>query len=296
MSVADLRGMPRTLATVVLFLALAGCATTRNVSTASELLGCSEDAVTEVAGHGGSPQGLYSGCGGTVACLESGGCFVAHRSVDVVPLPGLTRSETALHASLVRALREVEGGETGGSSGVCSGGFSGGGGIGNPGPFAVILLPVLAVGALVAIGCAADNAAQANRAARRKELREEVRAIEDRVHPASPSGCTEQERRQLGYGLALRLSSSVCGPRVEARASVEPPSEDEEPDEAPPPPEPPAPDRIRTPLKVPSHAVASAQAQPPAEPHETRSPSVGARAEEPAGGAHVLDNALRGRR
>jgi hypothetical protein len=286
------------LATVVLSLVLAGCATTRNVSVASELLGCSEDHITEVASHGASPQGLYSGCGGTVACLESGGCFVAHRSVDVVPLPGLTRSETALHMSLVSALREVEG-TASGSSGGCSVGWSGGGGMGNPGPFAVILLPVMAVVALVAIGCAVDNAAQADRTARRKELREHIRAIEDRIQPAGPSGCTEQERRQLAYGLALRLPSSVCGRRVERLAIVEPPADDPDPDDAPPPPEPPAPERIRTPLRVPPRATPSTPAPPPAEPHETlrpAAPPVAAREDDPAGGAHVLDNALRGRR
>jgi hypothetical protein len=278
--------------TVVFSLALAGCATMQNVRSASELLGCSEDAITEVARPAASGRGLYSGCGGTVACLESGSCFLAHRAADVVPLPGLTRYETMVHATLVNALRETVGEERG-SPGVCSAGFSGGGGMSNPGPFAVILLPVLAVVAAVAIGCAASNAEQADRVQRRDELRRNIRELEDRVHPLSPSGCTPEERRRLDLGLAMRLTASVCRPPVAASVTLEPPDDAEELEEAPAPPEPP-PGVLRAPLRVPPRAQTSTQAHPRAQPSEP--PAAAAPAEGRAGDARVLDNALRGRR
>jgi hypothetical protein len=277
-------------ATFVLTLALSGCATMQNVRSASELLGCSEDAITEVARPAASARGLYSGCGGTVACLESGSCFIAHRAGDVVPLPGLTRYETMVHAALVNALRETVG-EQSGSPGVCSGGFSGGGGMGNPGPAAIIILPLLVVVAAVAIGCAASNAGQADRVQRRDELRRNIRDLEDRVHPVSPSGCTAEERRRLDLALAMRLTASVCRPLV-AGVTSEPPDDAEDLDEAPPPPEPPG--VLREPLRVPPRAQPSTQEHLPAQPSDP--PAAAARAEGRAGEARVLDNALRGRR
>jgi hypothetical protein len=226
-------------ARVLLTLLATGCATMRNTHATSDLLGCSEEQVAEVARQQpeqplaaeATPElTWYQGCGSTVVCTADSTCFVSRwpppapneppRVVDGKDLrprreshlPGLTYAETARREYLVQQVGKA--GVARGSGGSnCGAGFNLGG-IGGGGAGVLVALPVLVgMAAILAAACAVDSAAhtQGDGEGERGNLRAELIAIEARIHPEHESGCTAEEFAQV-YELTLQERSvgSIC--------------------------------------------------------------------------------------
>jgi hypothetical protein len=207
---------------------LVGCAASRRLRAAGELAGCSEESTAEVARpsaqiHWAAEKApeltWYRGCGSTVVCLEDAQCFATQRPAprageapSVFRLPGLTPEETVLHAALagevVRLQAQGDPGETLG----CAWEWY---------LFGPVAWPVVLI-AQGAGGCFEDRE-ENSQAARQKNLRAQIEAIEARLHPLASSGCTEEERHQLDLGLVLRTTASVCSTSTGANVQVDTP-------------------------------------------------------------------------